>query len=42
MFLLIAELLIAVFLWVSFRSQLRGSGGFPPPSLPVLRYFKKF
>jgi hypothetical protein len=38
MLLLIAELLIAVFLWVSFRSQLRGSGGFAPPSLASLRY----
>lgn len=29
-------------LWISFRSQLRGSGGFAPPSLAVSRYFKKF
>ena len=31
-----------VFLWVSFRSQLRGSGRFILPSLTVSRYFKKF
>jgi hypothetical protein len=28
----------SLFLWVSFRSQLRGSGGFAPPSLASLRY----
>jgi hypothetical protein len=30
------------FLWFSFRSQLRGSGGFIPPSLPGLLYVEKF
>jgi hypothetical protein len=30
------------FMWVSFRSQLRGSGGLIPPSLPGLLYVEKF
>jgi hypothetical protein len=29
-------------MWVSFRSQLRGSSGLVPLSLTVSRYFKKF